>query len=83
MMTSDPVAAARCGGEGEAGLFRDADLVDAVELDLGRILDRADVVRVPIEHLQRAIERQRLAAPVGPVTSTRPCGARIAASIAA
>ena len=45
-----------------AGLFGDADLADAVELDLGGILDRADVVRVAIEHLQRAIERQRLAA---------------------
>ncbi|MDR8938901.1 hypothetical protein FEP65_05820 [Burkholderia multivorans] len=57
-----PQQRAQRGREREAGFFRDADLVDAVELDFGRIFDRADVVGIAIEHLQRAVQRQRLAA---------------------
>ncbi len=57
-----PQERTQCGREREPGLFGDTDLADAVELDFGGILDRADVVRVAIEHLQRAVERQRLAA---------------------
>ena len=52
---------AQPGGEGEAGLAVDADLVDALEAVLDRVLDRDDVALDGVDLVQRRVERRRLA----------------------
>ena len=49
-------------GEGEASLLAHADLIDSGELDFSRIFDRTEVARFGVEHLQEAVQQERLAA---------------------
>ena len=49
-------------GEGEASLLAHADLIDSGELDFSRIFDRTEVARFGVEHLQKTVQRERLAA---------------------
>ncbi len=52
----------QAAGERQAGLGVDLHLVDAVELQLDRILERDDVVGRRLDRVERRVERGRLAA---------------------